>query len=146
MVLVGKAMGNGFPVAGIALDRRLQYHPMDFRLNSTFWNNPLSCAAVVGTLAGMERIDIEKRVAHIERTFAGIEPHPKAELRLHGAACFIELDSPWSAAGVENHLVANRITAPRNDATITYVPAATITDEHLEHVVKATNRAFALLG
>ena len=141
IVLIGKAIGNGFPAAGVVLDRRLQYHPKDFRLNSTFSDNPVACAAVVGTVCEMERIDIQAKVARIERSFAALDGGATVRRRHHGAACFLELDSPRSAAVVQEHLQRNHVLALQRDAILGFWPPATITDEHLELVVEVTNDA-----
>lgn len=146
LVLIGKAISNGFPAAGVLLHKRLSYHPKDFRLNSTFADNPLASAAVVGTLAEMERIEIETQVAHIERAFRRLDVGPEAQLRLHGAACFLELPSHRSAARVHAHLHEHHVLALQRGSILGFWPAATITEEHLDHVVSTTNDGLALAG
>jgi acetylornithine/N-succinyldiaminopimelate aminotransferase len=141
IVLIGKAVANGFPAAGVVLHQRLGYHPKDLRLSSTFSDNPLACAAVVGTLAEMERIDVAGRVAHVEAALAGIDAGPSADVRLLGAACFIELESEQAAGHVHDHLADHQILALRRGAIVGLWPPATITDEHLDRVVTTTNEA-----
>jgi len=145
IVLIGKAIANGFPAAGVLLDERMHYHPKDFRLASTFSDNPLACAAVVGTVSEMERIGIEARVAQIERSLARLDGGPTAQLRLHGAACFLELDSQRAAASVHDDLHRNNVLALRRGTILGFWPAATITDEHLDHVVSVANESLARL-
>lgn len=145
IVLVGKAFSNGFPAAGVLLNERLTYHPKDFRFGSTFSDNPLACAAVIGTLAEMERIEIEKRVAQIEQVFGGLEPGPTAQLRLWGAACFVELDSDAAATTVHDHLYRHNVLTLRRGAVLGFWPPATISDDNLEYVVSVTNDGFASL-
>ncbi len=143
IVLIGKTIANGFPAAGVLLATHLDYHPRDFRFASTFADNPLACAAVVGTLAEMERIGIEARVGHIERAFRELDGGPTAQVRLHGAACFLELDSPDAAASVHDHLRRQKVLALRRGTVLGFWPPATIADEHLRFVIEVTNDALA---
>jgi 4-aminobutyrate aminotransferase / (S)-3-amino-2-methylpropionate transaminase / 5-aminovalerate transaminase len=146
IVLIGKAISNGFPASGVVLHERFKYHPKDFRFGSTYSDSPLACAAVVGTLAEMERIGIEERVAHIERSFAGLDGGPNAQLRLRGAVCFLELDSQRTAASVHDHLYKHNILTLRRGTVLGFWPPATITDEHLGQVVSVANEGLARLG
>lgn len=139
IVLVGKALANGFPAAGVLLRTELDYHPRDFRLSSTFSDNPLACAAVVGTSSEMERIDVATRVAHIEQVLGGLRVGPTSRLRLRGAACFVELPSPMLAGRVHDHLLDHGVLALRRDAVLGLLPPATITADHLDQVVAVTN-------
>lgn len=143
IVLVGKAVGNGFPVAGVLLREHLRFHPKDFRLSSTFSDNPLACAAVVGTLSAMEQIGVEARVDHIERALGALRVDPASEVRLKGAACFVELATEGAAAAVHDHLYRHRVLALRRGPVVGLWPPATITDDHLEQVVCTMNDALA---
>lgn len=142
IVLVGKAIANGFPAAGILLPDPAPFHPKDFRFSSTFSDNPLACAAVEGTIAEMERIDVEAAVAGVERSLAGIEADP-ASMRLRGAACFVDLPTDEAAADVHDRLFRARVLALRRGATIGLWPPATIEPEHLGHVVQVLNESLA---
>lgn len=141
LVVVGKAMANGFPAAGVLVDPRLRYHPKDFRFTSTFSDNPLACAAVVGTVTEMERIDVEAQVARIEEALRTLPVGASTELRLHGAACFVELSSEAAAAAVHRHLLDADVLALCRGRVLGLWPPATITDEHLHRVVEVTGEA-----
>jgi acetylornithine/N-succinyldiaminopimelate aminotransferase len=143
IVLIGKAVGNGFPAAGVLLRPGLNYHPKDFRLSSTFSDNPLACAAVLGTLAEMERIGIDARVDHIERSLSTLAVGPSPQLRLRGAACFLELETESGAAFVHDYLFEHKVLVLQRGTTIGLWPPATITDEHLAQVVCLTGEALA---
>lgn len=64
-VLVGKGMGNGFPVSGLVLDRETPVRG-EMLPGSTFSMNPLASAAVVATLAQVRTLDLSEKVAAIE--------------------------------------------------------------------------------
>src|SRR5439155_1457275 len=65
IVLIGKAMGNGFPVSGVVVDRR---HPIAGSMlpGSTFAGNPLAASAVLATLREMRAHDMPAKVHRIE--------------------------------------------------------------------------------
>jgi len=143
IVLIGKAVSNGFPAAGVLLRPGLDYHPKDFRLSSTFSDNPLACAAVLGTVAEMERIGIDDRVDHIERSLRTLAVGPSTQLRLRGAACFLELETERGATFVHDYLLEHKVLVLRRGTTVGLWPPATITDEHLAQVVCLTSEALA---
>ncbi len=66
IVLIGKAMGNGFPVSGVVVRRDIAITP-GMLPGSTFAGNPLAAAAVTGTLKQMKRLDLPGMVAAIEQ-------------------------------------------------------------------------------
>jgi acetylornithine/succinyldiaminopimelate/putrescine aminotransferase len=140
IVLIGKAIANGFPAAGVLLADGWDIHPKDFRFSSTFSDNPLACAAVVGTLEEMERIDVEAAVTAIEAALRGIDVEP-TQMRLRGAACFVDMPSDEAAASVHDHLFRERVLALRRGRTIGLWPPATIEPAHLHHVVHELNHA-----
>lgn len=59
---MAKGMGNGFPVAGIAIHPKIAAR--HFMLGTTFGGNPLACAAALAVLEVMEE---EKLMANAER-------------------------------------------------------------------------------
>ena len=55
MVVMGKPMGNGFPVAALVVSSRLlEAIPGEVELFSTFGGNPVACAAALAVLAVIE--------------------------------------------------------------------------------------------
>jgi 4-aminobutyrate aminotransferase-like enzyme len=55
MVVMGKPMGNGFPVAAVLVSSRLlEAIPEEVELFSTFGGNPVACAAALAVLAVIE--------------------------------------------------------------------------------------------
>ena len=134
IVLIGKAIANGFPAAGLLLDKRLKYHSKDFRLSSTF-SDIAGVRRGRRTLSEMERIGIEDRVAQIERSLGKLDGGPTSQLRLRGAACFVELDSQRAVARAQDYLYRHNILALGRGAILGFWPPATISNEHLDRVV-----------
>lgn len=94
----------------------------------------------------MARVDVRAAVARIETALAAIDPGPGAEVRLHGAACFVDLGSQDRAAHVHDRLAADGVLALRRGSVVGYWPPATITAENLDRVVRASNEALAATG
>jgi 4-aminobutyrate aminotransferase-like enzyme len=64
MVVLGKPMGNGFPVAALVVrSQLLEAVPEDVELFSTFGGNPVACAAALAVLDVIEDEDLVARAA-----------------------------------------------------------------------------------
>ena len=105
VVLIGKALGNGFPVSGVVVDRRHPVRP-EMLPNSTYAGNALASAAVSATLEQIRELDLPRRVARIEATIVqalgGLEAIGAA-LRGRGAV----------APAPSIRILAPRIVSPR---------------------------------
>jgi acetylornithine/succinyldiaminopimelate/putrescine aminotransferase len=97
-VLVGKALGNGFPVSAVIADRA--HAVVDAMLpGSTYAGNPLAAAAVAATLGEMGALDLPAKVAAIERTVrAALEPLASLGVALRGRGALWIVEPP---AGVD---------------------------------------------
>ncbi len=67
IVLIGKSMGNGFPVSGVVLRDEITV-TAGMLPGSTFTGNALAAAAVYATLTRLATFDAPSMVAAIERT------------------------------------------------------------------------------
>jgi acetylornithine/succinyldiaminopimelate/putrescine aminotransferase len=67
IVLIGKAIGNGFPVSAVVARRDFHITPAMLP-NSTYSGNPLACAAIVGTLEAMSELDMPGLTNRIQET------------------------------------------------------------------------------
>ncbi len=66
MVVMGKAMGNGFPVAALVVrSQLLAAVPAQTELFSTFGGNPVACAAALAVLAVIEDEDLVRNAAEV---------------------------------------------------------------------------------
>jgi 4-aminobutyrate aminotransferase-like enzyme/Ser/Thr protein kinase RdoA (MazF antagonist) len=66
MVVMGKAMGNGFPVAAlVARSAVFEAVPGEVGLFSTFGGNPVACAAALAVLAVIEEQDLVANAAKV---------------------------------------------------------------------------------
>lgn len=131
IVLLGKALGNGFPVSAVALRPGLALAPAMLP-GSTFAGNPLAAAAVVATLEQVRQADLPARVAAIEARVRGLAGDlPGATLRGQGALWMIELPSAERARALVRALYRRGVFANCTAQYLRWMPAATITPTHL---------------
>ena len=96
MVVLGKGLGNGVPVAAV-VSRRDAFDVMKYGEASDTWSaNPLSCAAVLATLDEFESTDILKHVRQLTPLFlkkldqlklTGLVSHMRGEGLVFGFEC-----------------------------------------------------------
>lgn len=133
MVVVGKGIGNGFPVSGLICKKELLPFNSAFNLGTTFSNNPLAMSAVCASLAFMQDIEIEKKIAEIEKTLGCyFDGRRNIVKRSHGAMCVLEFDSIDIARHVEASALDNGIYINRSNNLVRLLPAATILMKNLE--------------
>ena len=112
MVILGKGLGNGVPVAAVALNRAVA-SLMKFGEASDTWSaNPLACAAVLATLDEFEGRDVLKHAETLTPMFfegldrlkeTGLIKHVRGEGMVFGIECTAMGD--YSAAEVAAEIV-----------------------------------------
>ena len=98
IILVGKAIGNGFPVSGVVVPQEFQIQPAMLP-GSTYSGNPLACCAVLNTLRQMQSMNLPRLVAGIEKTIVD-SLAPLNDLSVAPARQRRDLDRPF-ACGVQ---------------------------------------------
>jgi glutamate-1-semialdehyde aminotransferase len=72
IAVLGKALGNGFPISAIIGRRSVMDAAQESFISSTFWTERTGFAAALATLAKMQRLDVPKHLIHYgERLNAG---------------------------------------------------------------------------
>ena len=72
IVVLGKALGNGFPISAIVGRRAVMDIAQESFISSTFWTERTGFAAALATLAKMEKLNVPERLVHYgERLNAG---------------------------------------------------------------------------
>jgi 4-aminobutyrate aminotransferase-like enzyme/Ser/Thr protein kinase RdoA (MazF antagonist) len=139
-VILGKPMGNGYPVAAV-LTRRELVEASGFaeRMFSTFGGNPVAAQAALTTLDAIEDeriIPHTKRVAEVvrERLERLLRDHPEiVEVRGLGLLVGVELDGPKRTNAVMNAMrdagVLVGRTGTRGDALKIRPPLVFATEE-----------------
>jgi acetylornithine/succinyldiaminopimelate/putrescine aminotransferase len=135
VVLIGKALGSGFPVAGVVAPR--SYPPSRAMLpGSTFAGNPLACAAVVATLEEIQQRDLKSAVAAIEHTIVATLGSLKGQgvaLRGKGALWVVELPPMLDIEAIVERIYLRGVCVGYTARQIRVLPAATIAVDRLAH-------------
>ncbi len=145
IVLIGKAMGSGFPVSAVVADRR---YPIVTAMlpGSTYAGNPLAAAAILATLECMRSLDLPRRVAAIERVVRsalGALISPRVALRGKGAFWILELSPEVDAEAVAIEIYRAGVAIGCAEHLLRILPAATIEPDNLARacaVVRETVR------
>ena len=70
VVILGKGMGNGFPIAGLALTEAIGSALPEERFSSTFGANPVACAAALAVLDVFDTEDVLARGRSLAQVMA----------------------------------------------------------------------------
>jgi acetylornithine/succinyldiaminopimelate/putrescine aminotransferase len=128
VVLIGKAMGGGFPVSGVVVDEKYPITPAMLP-GSTYAGNPLAAAAVAATLTKLRALDLPGRVAAIERVivtgFASLD-EVGVVLRGKGALWVLELPAGWDVEAIVVNLYRRGVAVGYAGRHLRILPAAII--------------------
>ena len=134
VVLIGKSMGNGFPVSGVVLNKRIS---IESRMlpGSTFAGNPLATAAVAATLNTMRSMPLARMVAAIEQVITA-KLCPLREVgvavRGRGAMWILELPIGQDVREIVARCYGRGVLVGATGRQIRVLPAATIDRANLE--------------
>ena len=131
----GKACGNGFPVAGVAVRQEIALAPR-MLLGSTFSNNALAAAAVHATIDCLDKLDPQALVGRIESTvrrhLGDFTEGAAPQVRGSGAMWVIALDTPEQALAAVQALRRAGVCVGFHGRQLRLLPPLTIRHERLE--------------
>jgi acetylornithine aminotransferase len=133
-------MGNGFPIAGVLINRNIQ--SQFGLLGTTFGGNQLACAAALAVLEVIEKEDL---IANAQRLGAWLknilEKHPQVKrLKGKGLMLGVEFDFPVRELRSEMIFEKRMFTGDSaNPNLIRILPPLNVTQEELQHFVDALN-------
>jgi 4-aminobutyrate aminotransferase-like enzyme len=111
VVVMGKALGGGFPIALVAAPAELAARLAPYKQTSTFSGHPVACAAGLAVLDVLEREDLAanaaRRGAELRLAVERMEP-PEGRLRVTGHGLMlgirVESEQPGAAAPLARRL------------------------------------------
>jgi acetylornithine/succinyldiaminopimelate/putrescine aminotransferase len=135
IIVFGKACGNGFPVAGVAVREGISLSPR-MLLGSTFSNNALAAAALTATLSCLQKLDPDVLVQQIEQTILQ-QLGPALEgkgisMRGAGALWVITLDTAEQALACAQGLHGAGVCIGFHGRQLRLLPPVTIRPDHLQ--------------
>jgi 4-aminobutyrate aminotransferase-like enzyme len=150
VIVFGKACGNGFPVAGVAVNKDISIVPR-MLLGSTYSNNALAAAAVNSTLLCLRALNPENLVVEIEQIviqyLGWLTQGDMPRMRGAGAMWVISLDLSEQAYSLAVALHKAGICIGHNGAQLRLLPPITIDLVHLrqacEKISEETHKILA---
>ena len=124
---MAKGMGNGFPVAGIAIAPKIQ--PRHYMLGTTFGGNHLACAAALAVLEVMETEGLLENAAAVGNYLVEELKRLPHIREVRGKGLMIGIDLPDEAKAVKKNLLFNHkiFTGEAKPNVIRLLPALNIT-------------------
>jgi acetylornithine/succinyldiaminopimelate/putrescine aminotransferase len=143
IVLIGKTIGNGFPVSGVVARKTLAIEGRALP-GSTYSGNPLASTVVAATLSQMRSLDMRGAVARVASIVCEeLEPLTRLGLTLRGrgALWILELPSPREVPRVVASIRERGVVVAPAGACIRLLPPATISADHLRAACAAVREA-----
>jgi len=134
---MAKGMGNGFPVAGIAIAPK--FKAVYFMLGTTFGGNHLACAAALAVLEVMEKDNLMENAAAIgEYLITELKKLPKIK-EVRGRGLMIGIELPDELKEVKKNLLFKHkiFTGEAKPNVIRLLPALNITKVEADLFLKA---------
>lgn len=147
IVVLGKPMGNGFPVAGVVTTSEIARafdNGMEFF--STFGGNPVACAAGLAVLDVLEEERLQENASRVGAyLISRLREMDFVDVRGCGLFIGVELDSGERASGVVNGLRERRILCgtdgPRHNV-LKIRPPLIFSDADVDLLIDGLNHAF----
>jgi acetylornithine/succinyldiaminopimelate/putrescine aminotransferase len=134
LVLIGKCMGNGFPVSGVVMRRGMEIKPQMLPF-STYAENALAAAAVVGTLKEINRLPIQSLTDMVEariRHWLGQLPPNDFRITAYGAMCIIDTGNPAGAQQIGDRSYESGVLISTAGPIMRFLPPITIEQAQLD--------------
>jgi len=141
---MAKGMGNGFPVAGIAIAPK--FKPWHYMLGTTFGGNHLACAAALAVLEIMEQDNLMK-TAEETGNYLITELRKIEEIKeVRGRGLMIGIELPEELSQVKKNLLFKQhiFTGEAKPNVIRLLPALNLNKEQADHFLE--NFKIALKG
>lgn len=160
LVTLGKPMGNGYPIAGVAMRPELVRAFAASRYFNTFGGNPVACAAAMATLNVIQRDRLQANAALIGRHLrSGYEAMARRHALINavrGVGLFLGIElrrADGTPAAVETHRIVNHMrdhgvlisSTGREGNVLKLRPLLCFTQEHADLLLAATEEALAAL-
>jgi len=136
---MAKGMGNGFPVAGIAIAPK--FKPWHGELGTTFGGNHLACAAALAVLEVMEKGNLMKNAEEVGNYLIAELKKFEQVKEVRGRGLMIGIELPEELAHVKKELLFKHFifTGEAKPNVIRLLPALNLTKAHADEFLAAFN-------
>ena len=133
---MAKGMGNGFPVAGIAIAPK--FKPWHYMLGTTFGGNHLACAAALAVLEIMEQDKLMENAATVGSYLIEQLKGFNDVKEVRGRGLMIGIDLPEELTHVKKNLLFKQhiFTGEAKPNVIRLLPALNLTQAHADHFLE----------
>lgn len=134
---MAKGMGNGFPVAGIAIAPK--FKPWHGELGTTFGGNHLACAAALAVLEVMEQDNLMKNTQEIGNYLITALQKFEQVKEVRGRGLMIGIELPEELAHVKKELLFTHhiFTGEAKPNVIRLLPALNLSKEQADEFLMA---------
>ncbi len=146
IVSVGKALGNGYPVSGVAVSAKVAelFCNNPFRYAQSHQNDALGCAVGLEVIRTMEKEDLikqsfEKGLYFKEELIRLQAKHniDITDIRARGLMIGLEMESPEKADDIYTRLIARGFLVGLKEKTIRFMPPLIIEKSQIDRLVAA---------
>lgn len=140
---MAKGMGNGFPVAGIAIAPK--FKAKHFMLGTTFGGNHLACAAALAVLEEIDNNDLMKNAESIGNYLMEELKKLPNIIEVRGRGLMIGIQLPETYAAVKKNLLYKHkiFTGESKPNVIRLLPALNITKTEADIFLEAIKKELA---
>ncbi len=140
---MAKGMGNGFPVAGIAIAPK--FKAKHFMLGTTFGGNHLACAAALAVLEEIDNNDLMKNAESIGNYLTEELKKLPNIIEVRGRGLMIGIQLPETYAAVKKNLLYKHkiFTGESKPNVIRLLPALNITKTEADIFLEAIKKELA---
>lgn len=152
IVSVGKALGNGYPISGVAVSPLIVklFKKSPFRYAQSHQNDALGCAVGFEVIKQFDELKIIERSVQIGQYFnenllnlkAGY-PDKIKEIRARGLMIALEFDPCISAEKVYLELIYNGILVGQKENILRFMPPLIIDKSHIDILVNSIEKIFS---
>lgn len=148
IVSVGKALGNGYPISGVAISSKISelFKKSPFRYAQSHQNDALGCAVGLEVIGTFEKLDLISegfcKGEYFKQSLIRLQTkHPVIlELRARGLMIAIELETSEIANYIYNQLIENGFLIGLKEKTLRFMPPLTIERKHIDELIETIDR------
>lgn len=146
IVSVGKALGNGYPISGVAISSMVAelFPKFQFRYAQSHQNDALGCAIGIEVIETIDRDDLItesfKKGEYFKQRLAQLQAKHQniiTDIRARGLMLAMDLSTSENADILYNQLIERCILVGFKERTIRFMPPLTIKYEDIDNLTDA---------
>ena len=149
IVSVGKALGNGYPISGVAISSKIAewFSKSPFRYAQSHQNDALGCAIGLEVINTIEKEDLInqsfEKGEYFKQELNQLQKKHKdyiEDIRARGLMIAIELNSSKNADFLYNQLIDNGFLVGLKEKTIRFMPPLVIEKKEIDNLIKTIDK------